>query len=187
MDIIRITMRGYGCEFNRGILPKGGEKKLEESLNNVWLKNLYKKLEEKTKINKVAEEIGLLNGDIEIEVNGEIIIDMPIKSFEALITSESETLDYPKSNGVVLTSVQHQEGVLSDTIFLLDNDFDLSKLKIIKKDIKGNIDNAIVSSLYCRLYYEDEIIPMSDNTSDLRMSRLYLEKTNKKNAKKKNK
>ena len=49
MDIIRITMNGYGCELNRGIVPDGNEKEIEKSLNNIWFKNIFNKLEQKTK------------------------------------------------------------------------------------------------------------------------------------------
>lgn len=176
MDIVKITMNGYGCEINRGIVPNGKEKKLESSLNDVWFKNVFEKLGEKTKIKKVINEIGLIKGDVLIEVNGEILIETSIESFETLIGSEQTTVEFPKTNGVVITSIQHQEGVISDTIFILDEDFDINKLKIIKKDIKDRVDNTIISSLYCEMYYEDEIIPMMGNLTDLRMSRLFFEK-----------
>lgn len=176
MDIVKITMNGYGCEINRGIVPNGKEKKLESSLDDVWFKNMFKKLEEKTKIKKVVNEIGLIKGDILIEVNDEILIETSIESFEAIINSEQKTVGYPKTDGVVITSIQHQEGVISNMIFILDGNFDIDKLKIIKKDIKDRVDNSIISSLYCEMYYEDEIIPMSGNLTDLRMSRLFFEK-----------
>ena len=88
-------------------------------------------------------------------------------------------VEYPKTNEVVITSVQHQEGVFSDNLFILCDNFDINKLSIIKKDIKNKIDNLLVSSLYCELYYDGELIPMTDNSTDLRMSRLYFENTNK--------
>ena len=179
MDVIRITMVGYGCEINRGIVPEGNEKKIENSLNNVWFKDLFERLEETTKIKKVVNEIGLIKGDITIEIDGEIFFDIPIKSFEALVNNKTEIIDYPKTEDVVITSIQHQEGVFSDTIFVLDDYFDLEKLTLVKKDIKDKIDNTIISSLYCELYYDGELIPMMDNLTDLRMSRLYLENTKK--------
>jgi hypothetical protein len=179
MDIVRITMSGYGCEINRGIIPEGTEEKIEKSLDNVWFKDLFKRLEEKTEIKKVVEEIGLLSGDIRIEVNGEKIFDMSISSSEALIKNEIKSVNYPITSEVVVTSIQHQEGVFSDTIFILDDDFELEKLTLIKKDIKDKVDNITIPSLYCELYYEDILIPMMDNITDLRMSRLYLENTKK--------
>lgn len=179
MDVIRITMVGYGCEINRGIVTKGNEKKIENSLDNVWVKDLFERLGEKTKIKKVINEIGLISGDIVIEVNGEILFDSPIKSFEALIQNKTESVDYPATDDVVITSIQHQEGVFSDTIFVLDDYFDLEKLTLVKKDIKDKVDNTTISSLYCELYYDGELIPMMDNLTDLRMSRLYLENTKK--------
>jgi hypothetical protein len=179
MDVIRITMNGYGCEVNRGIVPEGNEEKLKSSLNNVWFKNLYKKLEEKTKIKKIVEEKGLIRGDIRIEVNGEVEVEMPIRAFETIVKNKKEKVKYPITKDVVITSIQHQEGLFSDTIFILKGGFDLNKLLLIKKDIKDKVDNTIVSSLYCELHYDGEIIPMMDTFTDLRMSRLYLENQKK--------
>ncbi len=176
MDIIRITMNGYGCEVNRGIVPEGKEEKLKESLNNVWFKNLFKKLEEKTKIKKIVEEKGLIKGDIRIEVNGVVEIEMPIRAFETIVKNKKQNVKYPKTKDVVITSIQHQEGLFSDTIFILKDSFKLNKLKLIKKDIKDKADNTIVSSLFCEIHYDNEVIPMMDTFTDLRMSRLYLEK-----------
>jgi len=185
MDIIRITMSGYGCEINRGIVPEGKEKKIEDSLNNIWLKNLFEKLEEKTEITKVVKEVGLINGDIKIEVNDEVLVEMPIKSFSVLVENYKKIVHYPKTKDVVVTSVQHQEGIFSDTIFVLDGDFSLDRLTLVKKDFRDKVDNSIVSSLYCGIYYDGHLIPMMDDLTDLRMSRLYLEKV-KKNEQKKN-
>ncbi len=179
MDIIRITMNGYGCEVNRGIVPKGKEEKLKDSLNNVWFKNLYKKLEEKTKIKKIVEEKGLIKGDIKIEVNGEVEVEMPIRAFETIVKNEKQNVGYPITKNVVITSIQHQEGVFSDTIIVLDGKFNLEKINLVKKDIKDKVDNSIVSSLYCEIHYDGEIIPMMDEFTDLRMSRLYLENKKK--------
>jgi len=179
MDIVRITMVGYGCEVNRGIIPKGKEKKIENSLNNVWFKDLFERLEERTKIKKVVKEVGLIKGDIIIEVDGEVFFDSSITSLDALVSNKIESVGYPKTDDVVITSIQHQEGVFSDTIFVLDDYFDMEKLTLVKKDIKDKVDNTIIPSLYCELYYDGELIPMMDNFTDLRMSRLYMENTKK--------
>lgn len=179
MDIIKITMVGYGCEISRGVIPRGKETNIESSLNDVWFKNLFDRLGETTEIKKLVSEVGLIKGDIIIEVNGDIIFNTSINSFEVLINSKLETVNYPKTEDVIITSVQHQEGVFSDTIFILDDHFVLEKLSLIKKEIKDKVDNVIISPLYCELYYDGELIPMMDNLTDLRMSRLYLENTKK--------
>ena len=93
--------------------------------------------------------------------------------------SESKLLKYPKTKDVVITSVQHQEGIFLDTIFIIDGKFDLSKLSLVKKDINNKVDNLLVSSLYCEIYYDGELIPITENSTDLRMSRLYFENTDK--------
>jgi hypothetical protein len=179
MDIVRITMEGYGCEINRGIVPNKEYIKLEESLKDVWHKDLFKKIEKKVKLKKEIHNCGLIKGEIKIEVDGNTVIDTPINIFETLINHRVESVGYPKTEDVVVTSVQHQEGVFLDTVFVIEDDFDLQKLTIVKKDIGNKIDNILVSSLYCELYYDGQLIPMKENLTDLRMSRLYFENTGK--------
>ena len=50
MDIIKITMNGYGCEIHRGVLIEENYKKIEKYLDNVWVKNLFRELEKETEI-----------------------------------------------------------------------------------------------------------------------------------------
>ena len=179
MDIVKITMNGYGCEINRGILLEENYKKLEKYLNNLWIKNLFKELKKETNIEKEVKEYGIIKGDIKIEVNGEILIDTPITSFEALVNNKKETIKYPITKKIIVTSIQHQEGILSDTMFILDDKFDLNKITLIKKDINNKVDNTLVSALYCEIYYDGELIPMMEDLTDLRMSRLYFENSKK--------
>ena len=179
MDIVRITMEGYGCEVHRGTVSKRDYENIENSINDVWYKDLFNKIEENIELTKETNDFGLIKGDIRIEVEGHVIYETQINVFEAFIDCKSEVVEYPKTNEVVITSVQHQEGVFSDNLFILCDNFDINKLSIIKKDIKNKIDNLLVSSLYCELYYDGELIPMTDNSTDLRMSRLYFENTNK--------
>lgn len=179
MEIVRITMEGYGCEINRGIVPSDEYVGLEKSLNNIWHKNLFQKIEKKVNLKKETHNCGLIKGEIKIEVDDFVIIETSIKSFETLVNYKTETVDYPITDDVVVTSVQHQEGVFLDTIFIVDGKFDLDKLTIVKKDIRNKIDNILVSSLYCEIYYDGYLIPINDNVTDLRMSRLYFENTNK--------
>lgn len=179
MDIVRITMEGYGCEINRGIVPNKEYLELEKSLDNIWHKNLFQKIEKKVNLKKETHNKGLINGEIKIEVNDFVIIETSIKSFEALVNYKTETIEYPKTDEVVVTSIQHQEGVFLDTIFVIEDDFDLDRLTVVKKDIKNKVDNILVSSLYCEIYYDGHLIPMNENITDLRMSRLYFENTNK--------
>tara|TARA_R110002020_G_scaffold113236_1_gene260241 strand:- start:13583 stop:14143 length:561 start_codon:yes stop_codon:yes gene_type:complete len=184
MDIVKITMNGYGCEINRGIIIEENYKKIEKYLDNVWVKNLFKELEKETEIKILEKEYGLIKGDIKIEVNDVTLIETTIKSLEAFVNNEKEIIEYPNTKDIIITSIQHQEGVFSDTIFILNDDFDLNKIVLLKKDISNRVDNLLVSSLYCGLYYDGELIPMTDNITDLRMSRLYFEKQNEKNKNK---
>lgn len=175
MDIVRITINGYGCEINRGITTHNKKEEIEKNIDDIWLKDIFKKIEVKGVIN----EVGLINGDILIEVNDDVIIDLPLTSFECLIDSEIKSVKYPNTDQFVLTSIQHQEGVFCDTIFILDDTFQIDKLFLIKKDINNKVDNNIISSLYCDIYYDGELIPMLGGLRDLRMSKLYFENQKK--------
>lgn len=179
MDIVRITMEGYGCEVHRGTVSKKEYEKIEKSINNIWNKNLFSKIEKNIGLKKETHDFGLIKGDIRIEVDGEIVYDTQINIFETFVDCRKEIVNYPKSEDIVITSVQHQEGVFSDNLFIVYEDFDINKLTLVKKDISNKIDNLLVSSLYCELYYDGELIPMTDNSTDLRMSRLYFENTSK--------
>lgn len=176
MDIVKITMNGYGCEINRGVILEKNYKKLEKYLDNVWIKNLFRELEKETEIKTLEKEYGLIKGDIKIEVNDNLVLETTIKSFEAFVNNEKKVVKYPETEDIIITSIQHQEGLFSDTIFVLNDDFDLDKITLVKKDISNKVDNLLVSSLYCELYYDGELIPITDNITDLRMSRLYFEK-----------
>jgi hypothetical protein len=184
MDIVRITMEGYGCEIARAIIPKEEYKKLKNSntLDNVWLKNLYKKKVKKEfkNIEEQFHNIGLINGDLEISVDGEIILELPINVTDTHDLSKLETLKYPKTNEIVLTTVQHQEGIVCDTMFITKDDFDIEKLKIIEKQIEGRVDNVLIPSLYCEIRYDGETVPISGTITDLRTSRLFYD-THEKN------
>jgi hypothetical protein len=179
MDIVRITMEGYGCEIHRGIVPREEYLKIKNSVNDVWNKDLFKKIKKEVNLKKEIYISGLIKGEVKIEIDDTVIIETSINSFEALVNYKTEVIKYPATKDVVVTSVQHQEGVFLDTIFVIDDKFDLDKVTIIKKDVNNKIDNTLVSSLYCELYYDGYLIPMTENITDLRMSRLYFENTDK--------
>lgn len=179
MDIVRITMEGYGCEIHRGIVPKKEYLKIENSINDVWHKDLFKKIAKEVNLKKEIYSSGLIKGEIKIEVDDVVVVETSINSFETLVNYRTEIIKYPETKDVVVTSIQHQEGTFLDTIFVIDDKFDLNKITIVKKDINNKIDNTLVSSLYCELYYDGQLIPMTENITDLRMSRLYFENTDK--------
>lgn len=187
MDIVKITMFGYGCEIARGTINTKDYKKFKKNIDNVWHKNLIKKLKKETDIEVISEDYGIVNGNIKIEVDGNVIMDSEITTLD--ITNENlvfnQIIPYPTTDDIVITTVQHQEGIICDLLFIVEDDFDLNKLKLIRKDIIYNVDNPLVSSLYCELYYDGEEIPLTDSVTDLRTSRLYLEK-NKENGKNSN-
>ena len=151
MEIVRITMEGYGCEINRGTVDNGDYLKLEKSFDNIWQKNLFEEIKKEVNIKKETQVCGLIKGDVKIDVEGVTIVETAIGVFETLVESESKLLKYPKTKDVVITSVQHQEGIFLDTIFIIDGKFDLSKLSLVKKDINNKVDNLLVSSLYCEI------------------------------------
>lgn len=178
-------MSGYGCEVNRGVVLDNSKDNIEESLDNIWYKGFFNELEKNNEICDVVTEIGLISGNLEIEINGVLVFDICLKSFEVLVYNETINIDYPKTNDFIITSLQHQEGIFSDTIFVICDEFSLDKIKLVKKNIISNIDNVMIPTLYCELYYDNYLIPTMDSLTDLRMSRLYLE-NNKKDEKNKN-
>ncbi len=180
MDIVKITMFGYGCEIGRGTIKQKDYKKLKNLDEDVWHKNLIKKLKETKNIGLeiISEDYGIIKGDIKIEVEGETVLDTQITTLDILDENivTSHIIEYPNTEDIVITTVQHLEGVICDILIVIDGDFDIKKLKLIRKDIIYNVDNPLVSSLYCELYYNNEKIPLTDPITDLRNSRLYLEK-----------
>jgi hypothetical protein len=180
MDIVKITMFGYGCEIGRGTIKQKDYKKLKNLDEDVWHKNLIKKLKETKDIDLeiISEDYGIIKGDIKIEVEGETVLDTQVTTLDILNENiiTNQIVEYPNTEDIVITTVQHLEGIICDTLIVIDGDFDIKNLKLIRKDIIYNVDNPLVSSLYCELYYNNEKIPMTDPITDLRNSRLYLEK-----------
>lgn len=183
MDIVKITMFGYGCEIGRGTIKQKDYKKLKNLDEEVWQKNLIKKLKEDKdiEINIISEDYGIIKGDIKIEIDGEVILDTQINTLDVLNENivDNQIVDYPNTKDIVITTVQHLEGVICDILLVIDDKFNIDNLKLIRKDIIYNVDNPLVSSLYCELYYDNEIIPLTDPVTDLRNSQLYLEKVKK--------
>ena len=183
MDIVKITLIGYGCEIARGTISNKNYNKVEKIINDVWHKDLFKKIKKETEIKTYSEDYGIIKGDIIIELNGKQIFEQQLTTLEILniIETEEEKDKYPKTNDIILTTVQHQEGLICDTICVTKDYFDITKLKLVKKNMKYNIDKKLVSPLYCELYYDNEKIPLISKNTDLRTSFLYLE--NNKNDK----
>ena len=177
MDIVKITLIGYGCEIARGTISNKNQNKVNKIINDVWHKNLFKKIKKETEIKTYSEDYGIIKGDIIIEVNGEQIVEHKLTTLEILnfIEIEEEKIEYPRTEDVILTTVQHQEGQICDTIFVTKEYFDVTRLRLIKKNIEYNIDKGLTSSLYCELYYDNEKIPLMSKNTDLRTSFLYLE------------
>ena len=136
MKIVRVTMKGYGCEIARGFISKSDYKKVENScsLDNVWFKDLYKNKvrKEYKNLEEQFHHIGLINGDITVEVDNEIVMELPIGIVDHNGMGLFEKINYPETNKIVLTSIQHQEGIVCDTMFITSEDFDITKLSIVK-------------------------------------------------------
>lgn len=181
MDIVKITLIGYGCEIARGTITQKSHNKVKRLLEDIWHKKLFKKLKKETEIKTYSEDYGIIKGDLFIDVNGEQILEHQLTTLEVLsfIEIEEQKIKYPKTKNTVITTIQHQEGTISDVIFVTKDDFDITKLKFIKKCIEFNIDKELASPLYCELYYDNEKIPLTERNTDLRSSYLYLENKKK--------
>lgn len=186
MDIVRITLVGRGYDVVRGIVSKQEYNKLKDSLNNVWIKDLNKKLSKKLKgFIQEFHDYGITSGDIVITVNDEEIINLPISvldsySFNDVDLVELEGYHYPITTDVVMTSVQRLEGVFMDVIFITEDEFDVNKLKFIEKEIQDENENTIIDSLISEVYYDGEQIIFTGNDTDLRMVEIYYDTGEKK-------
>ena len=186
MDIVRIILSGYGCEISRGIITKEEHNRIQnsDSLDNMWVKGLYKYLGKKWERIHLQEDYGITKGDILITVNDNIILDLPISVLESLRLNEDNNrclvedcgYVYPKTNDVVMTTIQHHSGIISDILFMTTNYFDVGKLKFIRKKIH-NENNEIIDSLISEVYYDGEPIEVNGSQTDLRMSNIYFDTT----------
>ena len=179
MDIVRITLMGQGYDVVRGIVSKQEYNKLKNSLNNVWIKDLNKKLRKKLKgFVEEFHDYGITNGDITITVNDEEILNLPISVLDSYSFNDVNLVDlegyaYPITNDVVMTSIQKLDGVFMDVIFITEEDFNINKFKFIEKEIQNEKENTIINSLISEVYYDGELINFTGNNTELRMSNIY--------------
>jgi hypothetical protein len=189
MDIVRIILSGYGCEVSRGLITKEEHRRIEnsDSLDNIWVKGLYKYLGKKWERIDLQQDYGITRGDILITVNDEEVLDLPISVLESLCLSkddcmvEDEEYSYPKTNDVVMTTIQHHSGIISDILYMTTDEFDVSKLKFIRKEIHNENNETIIDSLISEVYYDGVPIELGGSQTDLRMSNIYFD--TKKNEK----
>jgi hypothetical protein len=186
MDIVRITLCGSGFDVMRGIVSKQEYNKLKNSLNNIWIKDLNKKIIKKLK-SFIGEfhDYGITKGDVIISVNDEEIINLPISvlnsySFNDVDLVDLEGYHYPNTKEVVMTSTQSLEGVFMDVIFVTEEDFDINKLKFIEKEIQDENENVIIDSLIAEVYYDGQRIIFTGNNTDLRMAKIHYDIGDKK-------
>ena len=179
MDIVRITLMGQGYDVVRGIVSKQEYNKLKNSLNNVWIKDLNKKLRKKLKgFIEEFHDYGISSGDIIITVNEEEVINLPISvlnsySFNDVNLVELEGYMYPITDEVVMTSVQKIDGILMDVMFITEENFDINKFKFIEKEIQNEKEDTIINSLISEVYYDGQLINFTGNNTELRMSNVY--------------
>ena len=183
MDIVRITLSGYGYDVVRGIVEKRNYNKLKNSnsLDNIWVKNLNDKITKNWhSFIEDFRDYGITNGDISITVNDEEIISLPIHAlrdtFEGLDWVDLEGYQYPVTDDVVMTSIQRLEGTFMDVIFVTSEDFDLSKLRFIEKEIQNEKEETVIDSLISEVYYDGELIDFTGDNTELRMSNIIFEK-----------
>ena len=183
MDIVRIILSGYGCEISRGIITKEEHNRMKnsDSLDNMWVKGLYKYLGKKWERIDLQEDYGITKGDILITVNDDTVLDLPISVLESLCSNnkdclvEDEGYNYPKTNDVVMTTIQHHSGTISDIMFMTSEWFDINKLKFIRKEIHNENNETIIDSLISEVYYDGEPLEFGGSQTDLRMSNIYFD------------
>ncbi len=182
MDIVRIILSGYGCEISRGIITKEEYTKIEKSnsLDNIWVKGLYKYLGKKWERIDLQEDYGITSGDLLVTVNDETIVDIPISVLDTINFSngsivQDEGYQYPKTNDIVMTTVQRHSGTIADIMFMTSDEFDISKLKFIRKEIHNENNDVIINSLISEVYYDGLPIKLGGSETDLRMSNIYFD------------
>jgi len=181
MDIVRIILDGYGYDVARGIITKEQYRQIEKSdaLDNLWIKGLYKKLGKKWERIDLQQDYGIIMGDVIILVNEEEVLDLPTSVLDTITSNkniiEKEKYNYPQTSEVVMTTVQYLSGRIADIMFITNDEFDISKLKFIMKDIHNENGNLIIESLISEIYYDGEPIPFGGSETDLRMSKIYFD------------
>jgi hypothetical protein len=178
MDIVRIILDGYGCEVARGIITEEQHQKIKNSttLDNIWVKGLYKYLGKKWKrIEEQLWDYGIINGDLKITVNNKPILDLPSETLSAIGFVDSKKYYYPNTDDVVMTTVQYHSGVIADVMFMIDGEFNIDKLKFIEKEVHNENNEIIIDSLISEIWYDDYKIPLEGSSTDLRMSNVYFD------------
>jgi hypothetical protein len=180
MDIIRITLAGQGYDVIRGIVAKKEYNKIKNSLNNVWVKDLNKRIAKNLKgFIKEFHDYGIAKGDMVITVNNQEFVNLPISVLEGYSFNGADLVDlegysYPiVDDDVVITSVQKLEGVFMDVMFITQEEFDITKLKFVEKIIQDENENTIIDSLISEVYYDGQEIIFTGNNTDLRMAKIY--------------
>lgn len=183
MDIVRVTLIGYGCEIARGIVAKKDYNRIKNSttLDNIWIKGLYKKLGRQwSGMREEFHDYGITKGDIIITVNDEEIVNLPINVLNSYSFSDGDLVDlegyhYPVTEDVVVTSVQNLKGTLMDVVFVTNDDFNFNKFKFIEKEIQNEKEETIISSLISEIYYDGNLINFTGDNTDLTMSKVYFD------------
>lgn len=179
MDIVRITLVGHGYDVVRGIVAKKEYNKIKNSLDNVWIKDLNKKITKKLKgFVQDFHDYGITKGDITITVNDNELLSLPISVLNTYSFNDTELVDlegyqYPITDDIIITSVQNLEGVFMDVMFVTKEEFDIRKLKFIEKEIQDENEKTIIGSLISEVYYDGERIIFTGNNTDLRMAKIY--------------
>lgn len=193
MDIVRVTLSGYGCDVVRGIITKKDYEGFEnsDSLVDVWVKDLNKKVIKKNSFKQEFHDYGITKGDIIVTVNDSEILNLPINILDSYTFNDVEIVDlegysYPITEDVIVTSIQSFEGVIMDVIFITKDDFDFSKFKFIQKEIHDEYEKPIITSLISEIYYDGERIKFNGANIDLRMSKVYFDTKDKKFKNEKN-
>lgn len=193
MDIVRVTLSGYGCDVVRGIITKKDYEGFEnsDSLVDIWVKDLNKKIIKKNSFKQEFHDYGITKGDIIVTVNDSEILNLPINILDSYTFNDVEIVDlegynYPITEDVIVTSIQSFEGIIMDVIFITKDDFDFSKFKFIQKEIHDEYEKPIITSLISEIYYDGEIIKFNGANIDLRMSKVYFDTKDKKFKNEKN-
>ncbi len=182
MDFIRITLSGFGYDIQRDIITEKEYRRIEESnsLDDIWFKGLNEFLDDECDKIKIQNDYGMYSGDLIVEVNNEIVLDVPISILDEVDSRvRKETYRYPKTKDIVMTTIQKHSGIISDMYLVSLESFNISELNFIFKTIENENGTNITDRLLSEIEYMGDKFKVDFSDTELLGSNVYFD--NKKN------
>lgn len=182
MSLVRIKLIGKGQKVTRGAINYDDYKKLKKNdIEKIWFNNLDEYIGKKWyEVKDNCDEIGLISGSVEVIVDGEELINITTNSLERLFINnkpliELDWIDYQSCGNTVVTSELDIEGTLYDSSFIIDNEFDLSKIKFITKSIEDKNGSVGYDLFISEVWYDDTKLTLTNGDFDVKLSKIKID------------